>query len=173
MGGSFKWEEAQVCLWCIHGHIWQKPTQYHKTIILQLKINIFKIFNKNKWFICNEIHFVVNIIVRLLENAPIISHRSNYSRKRKSFYKNPLFWVISSICQPVVTLNLPTHFCRIFLSSFSLSFYFVISKLEKLKNKTSSSYIYIPLPTYQQFSVYKNSFFLINWPFSFKLIYSF
>ena len=144
MGGKFKWEEAQVHLW-IHGDIWQKPTQYHKMIIIQLKINICKIFNKNKnkgFVICSEIHFVVNIIVSLLENAPIISHRSNYSRKRKSFYKNPLFWVISSICQLVITLNLPTHFCRSFLSSFSLSFYFVISKLEKLKNKTRSSYIY-------------------------------
>ena len=40
MGGGFKSEGTYVYLWLIHVDIWQKPTQYHKVIILQLKINL-------------------------------------------------------------------------------------------------------------------------------------
>ena len=36
-----------VSLWLIHVDMWQKPTQYCKAIILQLKINKFK-QNKKK-----------------------------------------------------------------------------------------------------------------------------
>ena len=39
MRGSFKREETYVDLWLIHVDVWQKPTQYYKAIILQLKIN--------------------------------------------------------------------------------------------------------------------------------------
>ena len=35
----FKWEGTWVNLWLIHVDVWQKPTQYCKAIILQLKIN--------------------------------------------------------------------------------------------------------------------------------------
>ena len=38
-GGNFKREGIYVYLWLIHVDIWQKPTQYCKAIILQLKIN--------------------------------------------------------------------------------------------------------------------------------------
>ena len=37
MGGNFKREGTYVYLWLIHVDIWQKPTQYCKAIILQLK----------------------------------------------------------------------------------------------------------------------------------------
>ena len=40
-GGRFKREETYVYLWLIHGDVWQKPIQYYKVIILQLKINKF------------------------------------------------------------------------------------------------------------------------------------
>ena len=30
-----------IYLWLIHADIWQKPTQYCKAIVLQLKINTF------------------------------------------------------------------------------------------------------------------------------------
>ena len=40
MGWRFKKEGTYVYLWLIHVDIWQKPTQYYKTIILQLKINL-------------------------------------------------------------------------------------------------------------------------------------
>ena len=36
-------EETYVYLWLIHVDVWQKRTQYCKAIILQLKINKFKI----------------------------------------------------------------------------------------------------------------------------------
>ena len=42
MGGSFKREVTYVYLWLIHVDVWQKPTQFYKAIILQLK-NKFKI----------------------------------------------------------------------------------------------------------------------------------
>ena len=44
--GGFEREGTCVYLWLIHVDVWQKPTQYCKTIILQLKINKFKIFLK-------------------------------------------------------------------------------------------------------------------------------
>ena len=37
-GERFKGEGTCVYLWLIHADVWQKPTQYHKAIILQLKI---------------------------------------------------------------------------------------------------------------------------------------
>ena len=47
VGGRFKREGTYVCLWLIHADIWQRPTQYCKPIILQLKINL-KIKTVNK-----------------------------------------------------------------------------------------------------------------------------
>jgi len=41
--GRFKREGIYAYLWLIHSVVWQKPTQYCKLIILQLKIK--KIFN--------------------------------------------------------------------------------------------------------------------------------
>ena len=40
--GRFKREETFIYLWLIHGDVWQKPTQYYKAIMLQLKINKLK-----------------------------------------------------------------------------------------------------------------------------------
>ena len=39
LGGRLKMGGTYVYLWLIHVDIWQKPTQYCKAIILQLKIN--------------------------------------------------------------------------------------------------------------------------------------
>ena len=38
MGGRFKREGTYVYLWLIRVDVWQKPSQYCKVIILQLKI---------------------------------------------------------------------------------------------------------------------------------------
>ena len=38
VGGMFKREGIYIHLWLIHVDVWQKPTQYCKVIILQLKI---------------------------------------------------------------------------------------------------------------------------------------
>ena len=38
-GGSRR--SGHMCLWWIHVDVWQKPTQYYKAIILQLKRNKF------------------------------------------------------------------------------------------------------------------------------------
>ena len=42
VGGRFKREWTYVYLWLIHVDIWQKPSQYCKVIILQLKIKLKK-----------------------------------------------------------------------------------------------------------------------------------
>ena len=42
VGGRFKMEGTYVYLWLTHVVVWQKPTQYCKAIILQLKTNTFK-----------------------------------------------------------------------------------------------------------------------------------
>ena len=39
MGGKFEREVTCVYLWLVHVDVWQKPTQYCKAIIPQLKIN--------------------------------------------------------------------------------------------------------------------------------------
>ena len=44
VGRRVKGEGTYENLWLIHVDIWQKPTQYCKAIILQLKMN--KIFKK-------------------------------------------------------------------------------------------------------------------------------
>ena len=38
VGGKLKREGTYVSLWLIHVDVWQKPAQYYKAIILQLKI---------------------------------------------------------------------------------------------------------------------------------------
>ena len=49
VGGRSKRKETHVYLWLIHADVWQKPTQYCKAIILQLKINkFFKNNNKKR-----------------------------------------------------------------------------------------------------------------------------
>ena len=47
VGGRLKREGTYVNLWLIHVDVWQKPTQYGKVIILQLKLKN-KIFLKTK-----------------------------------------------------------------------------------------------------------------------------
>ena len=37
VGRGFRSEGTHVCLWPIHVDVWQKPSQYCKVIILQLK----------------------------------------------------------------------------------------------------------------------------------------
>ena len=39
--GDSGWEGTHVYLWPIHVDEWQKPSQYFKVVILQLKINTF------------------------------------------------------------------------------------------------------------------------------------
>ena len=41
-GGRFRREGTYVSLWLIYVDVWQKPTQYYKAIVLQLKINLKK-----------------------------------------------------------------------------------------------------------------------------------
>ena len=52
VGGRFKREGTYIYPWPIHVDVWQKPTQYCKAIILQLKINKFNYkttTKKHRW----------------------------------------------------------------------------------------------------------------------------
>ena len=42
VGERFKGEGTYICLWLIHADVRQKPTQYCKAIIPQIKINELK-----------------------------------------------------------------------------------------------------------------------------------
>ena len=48
VGRKFKMEGIYVYLWLIHVDVWQKPKQYCKAIILQLKMNKFFFFLRLK-----------------------------------------------------------------------------------------------------------------------------
>ena len=50
MGGSFKRERTCVYLWLIHGDGWERPAQYCKAIILQLKADKFFFKKKEQWW---------------------------------------------------------------------------------------------------------------------------
>ena len=39
VGRRFRREGTYVYLWLMHVDVWQKPTQYCKTVTLQLKVN--------------------------------------------------------------------------------------------------------------------------------------
>ena len=43
VGGRFKREGTYIYLWLIHVDVWQKPSQYCKVIIHQLKIKLKEI----------------------------------------------------------------------------------------------------------------------------------
>ena len=59
-GGRFK--KTYIYLWLIHIVVWQKPTQYCKAIILQLKIN-FKTEKLTRLTIIKEIKIVESLFL--------------------------------------------------------------------------------------------------------------
>ena len=55
-GGSCKREGTYVYLWLIHVVAWQKPIQYPKAIILQLKVNKLKKLKGSKILLYSYLH---------------------------------------------------------------------------------------------------------------------
>ena len=54
MGGRFKREGTYAYLWLMHIDVWQKPTQYCKAIVLQLKTKQNKTLSaylRNPWYL--------------------------------------------------------------------------------------------------------------------------
>ena len=49
--GQFKREGTHVYLQLIHGDVWQKPSQYCKAIILQLKLKLNKYTECQVWYV--------------------------------------------------------------------------------------------------------------------------
>ena len=60
VGGRFKREGTYVYIWLIHVGMWQKPTQYCKAIILQLKMK------KEFWSFEQKFDGLVALIMRVL-----------------------------------------------------------------------------------------------------------
>ena len=85
--GKFKREEKYVYLWLIHIDVWQKPNQYSKAIILQLKINVV-IFKK-------EIHSLQRQITDLES-----SHKA--WQWRQPYISGLLKWRDNALCLTVV-----------------------------------------------------------------------
>ena len=52
MGERFKRQRTYIYLWLIHVDEWQKPTQYGKAVILQIKINTSKKKLHLYWAFC-------------------------------------------------------------------------------------------------------------------------
>ena len=66
-----RWERGfrgrtYVYPWLIHVDVWQKPTQYCKAIILQLKINIIL---KNTWIVLPFPHYLPNAVASQRDKA--------------------------------------------------------------------------------------------------------
>ena len=58
IGVRFKREVAYVYLWLIHVDVWQKPIQFCKANILQLKNKSIKNFKK---FLCLSLYLIIII----------------------------------------------------------------------------------------------------------------
>ena len=56
VGRRFKKEKTYVYLWLIHVYVWQKPSQYCKVIILQLKIK--QILSSCLWLVATILDYI-------------------------------------------------------------------------------------------------------------------
>ena len=69
MGGRFKTEGTYVYLWLIHVDVWQKPTQYCKVIILQLRINKLKKLKRDHKVKCQR-----RLLSKILKHVNVKYH---------------------------------------------------------------------------------------------------
>ena len=86
---GFNREGTYVYLWLIHVDVWQKPTQYYKPIILQLKIFFKKLKEKIVVHIYNRLlnykkNAFESALMSWMNLEPII--RSKVSQKEKNKY---------------------------------------------------------------------------------------
>ena len=77
--GSLKREGTYVYLWLIHVDIWQKPTQYCKAIIFQLKINnFFKVAPKFLAWGKENFYFCMQIPAQVQRKLPYVEERMQH-----------------------------------------------------------------------------------------------
>ena len=93
-GGRFKKEGTYVYLWLIHVDVWQKPTQYCKVIILQLK-------KRTNSHLCLTDHDLKSAYVFCLKKEAIytleiISHYFR-GRRRCNQMNYPFFFSLSNV----------------------------------------------------------------------------
>ena len=77
VGGRFNRKWTYVCLWLIHGDVWQKPAQYCEAIILQLKINKFFLKKEKK---------IKRLFCLILEASFLYMKYFRLIRKHKDWY---------------------------------------------------------------------------------------
>ena len=65
VGGKLKRKETYECLGLIHADVWQKPTQYCKANILQLKINKIKKKSYRYYFIKQSTNYIMHNMIHL------------------------------------------------------------------------------------------------------------
>ena len=88
MGGRFKREETYVYLWLIYVDVWQKPTQYCKIIIIQLKIN-FKTHTIIMIIICNIQK--LKMLLKTEETQILTIFNQKNLNKEESYERAPCF----------------------------------------------------------------------------------
>ena len=120
VGGRFKREETYVYLWLIHVDKWQKPTQYCKATILQLKITFFKK--------CKASNHGFLFLVTSPHPGAIRSHLTTTKDAPNAFIKQEFTSALGALCQEpeadmYVCIYIYTHthiFSLCLRSSFTL-----------------------------------------------------
>ena len=84
-GGRFKREETYVYLRLIHADVWQKPTQYCKAIILQLKINKF---------LQKEVETIKLVVQRSMFHIKMLPMGKKKKKSHWAKFVLDLFWSI-------------------------------------------------------------------------------
>ena len=80
VGRRVKGEGTYENLWLIHVDIWQKPTQYCKAIILQLKINnFFKVAPKFLAWGKENFYFCMQFPAQVQRKLPYVEERMQHS----------------------------------------------------------------------------------------------
>ena len=132
VGRQLRREGTYIYLWLIHVDVWQKPTQYCKAIILQLKVNTFFILYHppprileikakiNKWDLIKIKSFcTTKETISKLEKQPselkkIIANKATDKQLISKIYKQLLKLNSRKIKDPIKkrAKELNRHFCK-------------------------------------------------------------
>ena len=106
MGGRFQKEGTYVYLWLMHADVWQKPIQYRKAIILQLKVNHRKQKNKGLSSLRGSAVGVFFPSPALRPLGPLKNVRSPWGSqcRPRPVFVGVEFWGVESTCQEVPAL---------------------------------------------------------------------
>ena len=95
--GKFKRQGTYVYLWLTHVDIWQKPTQYYKAIILQLKINLKNSLSLSIYIMLNVFRAEVRKNSKKRGLLSFTDHKIGYILVHGRIWEN-LLMTISEYC---------------------------------------------------------------------------